>query len=62
MKLFYNMSFNNNSYFGRGAKLQVYHYVYFIFIYFILLIDVFFDVVRFQISNGFRRSHVVFEL
>ena len=36
-------------------------YVYFLFIYFILLIDVFFDKDS-KFTIGFRRSHLVFEL
>ena len=43
------------------GKVSVISYVYFLFIYFILLIDKFFDVDS-KSTIGFRRSHVVFDL
>ena len=55
----YNMSFNSNSYFGRGAKLQVYHFIILFIILFYLFIIYFKQRERLQVSV--RCSQVVAE-
>ena len=46
---------------GKVSVISYFSYVYFLFIYFFPLIDVFFDVYS-KSTIGFRRSHVVSEL
>ena len=45
-----------------GGKVSVITCIFYLFIYFILLIDVFFYVDSKTTTIGFWRSHVVFEL